>query len=181
MLLVPLEPPKRVTAVPPIYRAILLELERRRLAVGISMDRMSELMGSAERSYAKMLYPETPSGRMARWETLQSAVDVLFCDGYELRIKPTRPMPTVIGIAQGVLTTEGTKRKIKAEAATWNRQIRREVMDELSQKATQGRKRIPPWKRRQMARHAARVRWRKVKAERTAAAQRLHHEPQLAA
>lgn len=86
--------PQRVIAVPPIYRAIMLEIERRRLAVGISMDRMSELMGAAERSYAKMLYPDTPSGRMAQWNTLQSALDVLFCDGYDLRLN-TLPLPCI--------------------------------------------------------------------------------------
>lgn len=164
--------PARVIPVPPIYRAILLEVERRRLAVGISMDRMSELMGAAERSYAKMLYPETPSGRMAQWGTLQSALDVLFCDGYDLRIDIARLVRTTVGIpAPGVRTTEGTKRKIKAEAATWDRRIRRELMKELSLMAAQARKLIPEWKRSQLARQAARARWRKVRQQEAQGAQ----------
>ena len=156
----------RATLIPPVYRAIILEVERRRLAVGISMDRVSELMGAAERSYAKMLYPETSSGRMARWETLQSALDVLFCDGYELRLNAHRAIPITVSIQpSNVLTTEGTKRKIKAEAATWDRRIRRDLMKELSVKATEARKLIPAWKRRQIARKAARARWRKVRQQ----------------
>ena len=146
-------PTKRITAVPPIYRAILLELERRRLAVGISMDRMSELMGTAERSYAKMLYPETSSGRMARWETLQSAIDVLFCDGYELRIKAYRPELGMVSSNPGVLTTEGTKRKIKAEAASWDRRIRREVLTDLGRQGGLARAAsLPKLKREEIAR-----------------------------
>ena len=138
-----------------IYRAIMLEVERRRLAVGISMEQMSELTGAAERSYAKMLYADTASGRVAQWQTLQAVVDVLFHDGFELQMKPT---------SNGMLTTAGTKRKIMAEAATWNRSIRREMMAELGRRGHVAfMAKVPAWKRSQNARKAARARWNKTK------------------
>jgi len=163
MLLQPLMAPPKRMSIPPVYRAITLELERRRIAVGISQDRMSELMGTAERSYAKMLHPETSSGRMVRWETLQSAVDVLFCDGYELRIKVFRPcVLATASSGPGVLTTEGTKRKIKAEAATWDRRIRREVLADLARLGGHARAAaLPEWKREQIARQGGRAKARK--------------------
>ncbi len=106
----------------PIYNAIILELERQRMAMGLSMERMSELMGAAERSYAKLVYPDTPSGRVARWQTLQAAVAVLFCDGFQLRIDPGKG---------GMLTPAGTKRLIMQEAAHFNRPSRRVLMQKL--------------------------------------------------
>jgi hypothetical protein len=41
------------------------------------MEQMSEQMGTAERSYAKIIKPDTPSGRMAEWSTIKLALDVL--------------------------------------------------------------------------------------------------------
>lgn len=149
--------------IPPIYNAMVLEVERRRLAVGISMDRMSELMGTAERSYSKMIYPDTSSGRMAQWATLQSALDVLFCDGFDLRMNVHRQMPSAVSTPASVRTTEGTKRLIKAEAATWSRPIRRELMIELGRKGGQKRRDMPPARRSEIARNAANARWAKVK------------------
>lgn len=107
---------------PPIYLATILEIERRRLARGIPMEQMSELMGSAERSYAKLLYPDTKSGRTARHETLQLAVSVLFPEGFDLRITPSDA---------GELCAQGTKAKIRSEASHWNARTRRETMQRL--------------------------------------------------
>jgi hypothetical protein len=132
--------------IPPIYCAIVLEIERRRQACGISMDEMSELMGTAERAYAKMLYPETSSGRVARWETVQKAVDVLFCDGFRLHLERS-PGPA--------LTTEGTRRKILASAAFFNRATARQVMAERGRKGGIARAAaMSPEERRESARKA---------------------------
>ncbi len=147
-----------------LYNAIVLELERRRLHVGISMERMSDLAGSAERSYAKILYPDTVSGRVARWETLQAYMQVLFCEGFVLRIEPT---------TTGMLTAEGTKRRILQEAATWDRSSRRRLMRDLAKLAVEARQRkLSPERRSEMARHAACEKWRKIRALKVSDAQR---------
>jgi hypothetical protein len=108
----------------PIYRAIMVELERKRLAMGMSMDRLSEIVG-AERSWSKMLYPDTSSGRQATWEKLQRAVDVLFADGFEVIV---RAGETKTG------TTAGTKRLIRQAAAHYDRRAARDLMREIGLK-----------------------------------------------
>jgi len=80
-------PRTRIRPVAPLYRAVVLELERRRLAIGISMDRLSEIAGIADRAWAKLLYPDTAAGRTGNWETLQLVSDVLFADGFDVVVK----------------------------------------------------------------------------------------------
>jgi hypothetical protein len=127
------------------------------------MERMSDLMGTAERSYAKMLYPETSSGRMAQWGTLQSALDVLYCDGCIVRIQPMRG--TGKHEALGVRTTEGTRRLIKAEAIRWDARMRREVLAGLSSMGGHARAAsMTPGQRSRIASKAAKARWAKARA-----------------
>lgn len=145
-------------AVTPLYCALVLEIERRRQAAGITMEMMSELMGTAERSYAKMLYPDTPSGRMASWDTMQRAIDVLFCDGFDVEIRRAPGEP---------LTTAGTRRKIRESAAHYDDKALREHMRAIRalvkpESISRGWKRVPKWKRRQHARKAARAKARKL-------------------
>jgi hypothetical protein len=145
------------TDAPAIYLAIVLELERRRHACGISMDEMSELMGSAERSYAKLVHPTTASGRFATWPKLQQAIDVLWCTGFRLTIDTTN---------DGMLTTVGTRRKILHSSATYNRRTRRELMRDLSLKAAAARReKIPSERRSEIAARAAQARWNRRKSQ----------------
>lgn len=138
-----------------IYRAIVVELERKRLAMGISMDMMSELMGVAERSYAKLVWPDTASGRQASWEKLQRAVDVLFADGFEVVLRAGASLTS---------TTPGTKRLIRQAAAHYDRRASRELMRELSIKGNEARNaKLPAWKRRAIARKAGRARAKKAR------------------
>lgn len=138
----------------PFYRALMLELECRRQATGISMEQMNELMGNAERSYAKMLHPETPSGRLARWPTIQKAIDVLFMDGFRLRIERSN---------DGPLTTAGTRERIHNSARFYDRRLFREHMSEI---ASVRARIIPPEKLSAIGRKAAKARWRKVRRDR---------------
>lgn len=137
-----------------IYRAIVVELERKRQAMGISMEAASEIFG-AERSWSKMLYPDTVSGRQASWDKLQRAVDTMFPDGFEVTIRPGSCKTT---------TTEGTKRLIRSSAAHYDRRTQREFLREIGAKggkaSAQVKKRLPPkWKRTARARRAAKKRW----------------------
>jgi hypothetical protein len=70
------------------YYQLLLEIERRRQALGVSMDRLSEMAGLPDRSYSKMLYPETKTGRLARWSTIQIVCHALWPDGFDITIPP---------------------------------------------------------------------------------------------
>lgn len=92
------------------YIQIMTAIDARRIESGLSMEQMSELMGTAERSYAKMLSPDTPSGRLVGWDTIELAISVLWPEGSEIVIKPANGMPAA---------TAGTRRKIKGEQAAW--------------------------------------------------------------
>jgi hypothetical protein len=111
----------------PFYRAIVLEIERRRLALGISMDECSDRAGVADRYWSKALYPNTPSGRVAKWETIQDIVDALFPAGYDVVIKPK------VGLR---LDAEQLRCKIKfaAASASTDRKLQRQLMAELGHK-----------------------------------------------
>jgi hypothetical protein len=161
---------------PPIYLATILEIERRRLARGIPMEQMSDLMGTAERSYAKLLYPDTASGRQARWETIQLAVSTLFPDGFELRLD---------AVECEMLCAHGTKQKILAEAAHWNGKTIRETMQRLQVLSRAAYlQRLTEEARAEIARKAAQARWAKggdqAKAKQRAAtrAQQSKRTPQ---
>jgi hypothetical protein len=70
----------------PIYRIIMVEFERQRLARGLSMAQVDDLAGCQDGYYSRMLYPDTPFGRQARWETVQDVADALFGRGFEVKI-----------------------------------------------------------------------------------------------
>jgi hypothetical protein len=138
---------------PPLYRLVMLELERRRRQLGISMERICEIAGTADRSFSKALYPEAANGRVAQWITLQIYADVLWPDGLDIEIRP-RNGPK--------LTAMSMKYQIAHIAANHDRLAQRNLMRELSQKAAVARvSKIPERKRIAIARKAAKARWRK--------------------
>lgn len=71
-----------------IYRAIMFEVERRRLDLGWSMWQVDDAAGINDGHYAKMLYPDTPSGRQAKWPTLQLVIEAMFKGGFRVTIEP---------------------------------------------------------------------------------------------
>ena len=116
----------------PFYRAIVLELERRRLQLSISMEEVSDRAGVADRFYGKALYSNAPSGRQARWDTLQDIVDALFPAGYDVVIKPK------VGLR---LDAEQLRCKIKfAAASTGDRKLQRELMRALGKRGGEARR-----------------------------------------
>ena len=109
----------------PVYRALLLECERRRQLLGWSMWQVDDASGCQDGYYAKALHADRPSGRQARWETLNLIVTALFWQGFDLRLthKPG-----------GVLTAEDHRLKVMFAAADNNRLSRRELMRQLGKK-----------------------------------------------
>lgn len=144
-----------------IYRSIVIELERKRLAMGISMDMMSELMGVAERSYAKMVWPDSPSGRQATWDKLQKAVDVLWDGGFDVVIRKGTVAPEM---------GPGTRRLIRQSAAHYDRRTQRELMREIGAKgASKGgclrASKLTKKRRREIAKMGANARWIEKRAK----------------
>jgi hypothetical protein len=146
-----------VNHVTPIYRAIMLEVERRRHAVGFPMEKFSEYAGLPERYYPKALHADTPSGRQAQWGTLQIIIEALFPHGFDVTITPK---------AGQIMTEDSLKAKLLHLQAAKDPKSQRQLMSLLSTMATPdarraGRKKIPRWRRRQIARRAGRASARK--------------------
>jgi hypothetical protein len=106
----------------PFFRAIMLELERQRLSRGLSMQEICDHSGLADYYYSKALHASTPSGRQARWDSLQDLVDALFPAGYDVIIRPKAGMR---------LSAADLRCKIKSAAALTDRKSQREFMREL--------------------------------------------------
>jgi hypothetical protein len=143
-----------MTAATPLFRAIMLEFERRRIALGLPMEKFDEFAGLSDRYYAKALHADKPSGRQAQWGTVQVMADALFPHGFDLEIRP-RPGQ--------VITETNLKAKLLQLKATKDPKSQRELMRDLSMLAAAARKRIPPRKRSAIARRAgkagAKKRW----------------------
>lgn len=115
----------------PFYMAVMLEIERRRLQLGLSMQEVCDRSGLADYYYSKSLHASTPSGRQAQWRTLQDLVDALFSEGYDVEIRPK------VGMR---LDAKQLRCKIKFAAASVNPKLQRELMRELGSKGGKARR-----------------------------------------
>jgi hypothetical protein len=149
-----------LTSATPIYRAIMLECERQRIALGYPMEKFSEFAGLPERYYSKALHVDEKSGRQAQWGTLQIIIDALFDNGFDLTITPK---------AGAVMTAQSLKAKLLRLQATANPKSQRTLMSELGarggRKSGEARRRKAQLRtrRREAAKAAARIRWKKRK------------------
>lgn len=89
-----------------IYRALMEVFEGRRIELGLSMASVNDLSGVNDGYYAKMIYPDTPSGRQARWEQVQDVFEALFGTDFEVQIiaKNWRE-PSMLGTLKKDLST----------------------------------------------------------------------------
>lgn len=71
-----------------IYQQLVEQIHARIKRLGLPMWRCDDLSGVQDGYTAKMLHPETPSGRQARWETLQLLIDAVYPDGFSVTIRP---------------------------------------------------------------------------------------------
>ena len=78
----------RITPVSETYRAFAAQLQDRIRRLGLPMWRCDDLSGLQDGYTAKLLHPDTPSGRQATWATLDLLMGALFPDGYSIVIKP---------------------------------------------------------------------------------------------
>jgi hypothetical protein len=156
----------KMTEATSIYRAIVLELERRRIALGMSMERLSEIAGLADRAYSKMVHPEGRGGRVAQWQTLQRVVDALFPDGIDVAIKGERGRQLTALLARYHFNV----------ARALNGKHIREHMSALARRRTREQritafKKIPKRKRKEIARLGGIARARQLAITRKKAAQ----------
>jgi transcriptional regulator with XRE-family HTH domain len=140
----------------PFYMAVMLEIERRRLQLGVSMQEVCDRSGVADYYYSKALHASTPSGRQAQWRTIQDIVDALYPEGYDVEIRPK------VGLR---LDAEQLRCKIKFVAlsrAPTDRKLQRALMSELGRKGGIARrerfKSMTPAQRLQIAKKARKTR-----------------------
>jgi hypothetical protein len=149
----PLGTAENAGRVMPFYRAVVLEIERRRLHLQLPMDQVADRAGVADRYWAKVLNADAPSGRQARWETLQDIVDALYPEGYDVEIRPK------VGMRLGA---DELRCKIRFAAAPSDRRLQRELMRELGRKGGIARrekyKTMPREQRRAIANKARKTR-----------------------
>jgi hypothetical protein len=120
----------------PLYMAVMLEIERRRLQLKISMQEVYDRSGVADYYYSKALHASTPSGREARWSTLQDIFDALYPEGYDVEIRPK------LGLRLDAAQLR-CNIKFAASAAVANPRLQRELMrDRADSAARRGRRNI---------------------------------------
>lgn len=73
--------------------ALVSRRKIRKAELGWSFWQLDEKSGAQSGYFAKAFNPDTPSGRVARWETLQWLIDAMYPDrGYRVFIVPDKPM-----------------------------------------------------------------------------------------
>lgn len=156
-----------------IYRALMEVFERRRLELGLPMNTnefchlsggrrrvgLNELTGAADGYYAKMIYPDTPSGRQARWETVDEFATALFGSGYSIQIVPGE-------LTRLVSTAIATFPDASSNARNVRHWRHRRHFQDLSRKAAEARAKIPKKKWSAICRKGAKKRWKRVRAAR---------------
>jgi hypothetical protein len=123
--------PKIIERAVPVYRAFLLECERRRIHLGWSMWQVDDAAGLNDGHYAHCLHVDRATGRQAQWKTLHLIVSALWPQGFDLAMthKPG-----------SVLTAEDLRLKVMFAASDNNRLSRRELMRELGKKGGDARR-----------------------------------------
>ena len=141
--------PKIIDRATPVYRALLLECERRRQQLGWSMWQVDDASGLNDGHYSHCLHVDCVSGRQAEWKTLTLIVTALWPQGFDLQMthKPG-----------GALSAEDHHLKIMFAAADNNRLSRRELMRELGKRGAAARmQKLGKRERKKIARVASKV------------------------
>jgi hypothetical protein len=139
----------------PIYRIIMVEFERQRLARGLSMAQVDDLAGCQDGYYSRMLYPDTPFGRQARWETVQDVADALFGRGFEV---------SIVGPEFGIRTAPSIEKGASSNALRnrhWRHTKHFSMLGSLGAKARNAN--LSPEQRSKSARKAVKTRWKRIR------------------
>jgi hypothetical protein len=142
----------------PIYRIIMVEFERQRLARGLSMAQVDDLAGTQDGFYSRMIYPDTPYGRQARWETVQDVADALFGRGFEVNI---------VGPEAGIRAAPSIEKGASSNALRnrhWRHTKHFSMLGSLGAKARNAK--MSPEQRSRSARKAVKTRWKREREAR---------------
>jgi hypothetical protein len=147
---------------PPLYVGIVREIERQRDRLGLTIADVEAVVGLGEGQYAKVVNVNAAvSARRATWPLMQAIIDGLF-GGFDIKLG-MRDRPPVLPTRRGQ-GGSNTRRWLRAHmvriAALRTTESRRQAMLKL-----------PKRQRRAMAKHAAEVRWARIKAVREKAAE----------
>jgi hypothetical protein len=123
--------PKIVDRATPVYRALILECERRRQQLGWSMWQVDDASGLNDGHYAHCLHVDRVSGRQAQWKTIHLIVMALWPRGFDLHM---------LNKPGGILTAEDHRLRIMFASADNDRLSRRELMRELGKRGAAARK-----------------------------------------
>lgn len=146
-----------------IYRAIMLECERQRYALGWPMWQVDEKAGTQDNYYAKAVHADAASGRQAQWKTLDWIIGALFENGFDLIIK-AKP-------GASIPDRETFQKKVGALRAAHDPLSQRERMRVLGDAGRAAyMAKTTPEQRKKWGRRAARARWRKAKESASAVA-----------
>lgn len=138
-----------------LYRTMMLEIERQRLALGLSMAAVDDLAGTQDGYYAKMIYPDTPSGRQAQWSTVDLVVEALF--GRECGISLSTSEGFVLSAPR--IDKGASSNALKIRHWRHGRHFR-----ELGAKGARSRNdKMTPAQRSKHARKMNRARWRRAR------------------
>jgi hypothetical protein len=140
-----------------VYRAIMQVVEARRVELNISMATVVELSGVNEGYYAKMIYPDSPSGRQAQWRQVQDVLEALFGRDFEIKIEPgTEENRRLLSAPRIDENASGNARKIRH----WRH---RKHFSELGRLGGVMRAKLPKRKLTAIARKANKIRWKRIK------------------
>jgi hypothetical protein len=141
--------PTFVEKATPLYRTIVLEIERRRIELGWSCWQLEDASGLNDGHYQHCLNVDRPTGRQANWKTLHLIVSALWPHGFDLQIshKPG-----------GNLSAESMRMKIWFAAADNDRVSRRKLMAVLGKRGAAARMlKLSKSDRKKIARTASKV------------------------
>lgn len=160
----------------PLYLAIIAEVRKQIAARAWTMWKCDERSGVQDGYTAKMLHPNAPSGRQARWPTLQDTMDALYPDGVTVRVRALD--------GAGVIAMHHWE-KLQASLDLWfPHGIEVEISPAMHKHVSMGdlmrigsrdggrqmaahrRNTMPPWRRSRIAKNAAKARWAKARAQR---------------
>ncbi len=137
-----------------IYRAVVAEIERRRIEVGWTCLELDTAAGLSSGYWAKCVHPDEPSGRRIRWEMLEFVMGALFPDGYKLAIE---------GAIGPLLSAASMRYHIKAATPEGTPTFRQKMRGLAAEGGNKRRDSLTPEQRTEIARKAVNARWRKQK------------------
>lgn len=156
----------RTKTVTEFYSAVVWELRKQIIDIGLTMEQCDELSGLECGYAAKLLHPNTPSGRQAGYVRVQYLMDVLFCcGGFVMTIKPRASIERIRAEINRKLERRGSKlnpfgiaKSARLRGVVGKTAIR-DFARYAGRKGGAKRREMPEKKRIALARKAARARW----------------------